>query len=377
MLRTELTAWLRLGETPGIGNEHARRLLAAFATPEAVFEARASALSQVVGGDLARSLLGSPKGFEALVETTWQWLNETGDGHAPRRILTLGDPAYPAALLAMVDPPLMLYVLGQPLPGPETGCIAIVGSRNPTPQGALDAEAFALHFAACGLTVVSGLAQGIDGAAHKGALDGATGSNPCATVAFVGTGLDRIYPPKNRALAHRIAAGGCLVSEYSLGTPPLPANFPRRNRLIAGLSLGTLVVEAGQPSGSLITARLAVEQGKDVFAVPGSIHSPQSRGCHALIRQGAKLVESAQDVMEELRLPGSAPAHGELFADSEAAGTDDPLLEAMGYAPVGVDALVARTGIAAAALQVRLLELELDGRVARLTGGLMQRIAAG
>jgi DNA processing protein len=377
MLRTELTAWLRLGETPGIGNEHARRLLAAFATPEAVFEARASALSQVVGGDLARSLLGSPKGFDALVETTWSWLTDTGADQAPRQILTLGDPAYPAALLAMADPPLMLYVLGRPLPGPEVGCIAIVGSRNPTPQGALDAEAFAQHFAACGLTVVSGLAQGIDGAAHRGALEGATETNPCATVAFVGTGLDRVYPPKNRALAHRIAAGGCLVSEYPLGTPPLPPNFPRRNRLIAGLSLGTLVVEAGQPSGSLITARLAVEQGKEVFAVPGSIHSPQSRGCHALIRQGAKLVESARDVMEELRLPVEAPARAGLFADEETRGAEDPLLEAMGHAPVGVDALVARTGIDPGTLQVRLLELELDGRVARLTGGLLQRIAAG
>lgn len=377
MLYSELAAWLRLGETPGVGNEHARRLLAAFATPQAVFDARESALSQVVGGDIARALHAEPAGFAALLETTWRWLNEAEPSGGERRIVTLGDAAYPVDLLAMVDPPLMLYLLGRALPGPEVGCIAMVGTRKPTPQGRLDALAFGRRFAENGLTVVSGLAQGIDGAAHEGALDGAVAANPCTTVAFVGTGLDRVYPARHRALAHRIAAGGCLVSEYSLGTPPLPNNFPRRNRLIAGLSLGTLVVEAAQPSGSLITARLASEQGKDVFAIPGSIHSEQSRGCHALIRQGAKLVESVQDVLEELRLPVQLSLSAALEAGDRDDRDEDGLLEAMGHAPVGVDALVARTGIDAATLQVRLLELELDGRVGRLTGGLLQRISAG
>ena len=390
MDRAELAAWLRLDGTPGLGRQRARQLLAAFASPQAVLQTEVAALAQVVGMPLAEALQQPPPGFDALLDTTWAWLQGTqekaedtaedagglqgpGPG-ASRRITVLGDSDYPAAFLTIEDPPLMLYLLGRPLPGPATGAIAIVGSRNPTPQGLEDAHAFAAHFAAAGLTVVSGLAQGIDGAAHEGALEGAAGSGRCATVAFVGTGLDRVYPRRHLKLAHRIAAAGCLASEYPLGTPPLPHNFPRRNRLIAGLALGTLVVEAAQPSGSLITARVANEQGKDVFAIPGSIHSPMSRGCHALIRQGAKLVESAQDVMEELRLPAAAaPGAMELAADDDAA--DDPLLEALGWAPAGIEALVARTGMPASTIQVRLLELELDGQVARMTGGLVQRMA--
>jgi len=370
MDRDELSAWLRLCATEGMGNEQVRRLLAAFASPQAVLDASSAARAQIVGQERAEALARPPAGFERQLATTLEWLDSRDDSGADRRILVLGDAAYPPGLLALDDPPLMLYLLGRPLPGPDTVGIAIVGTRNPTPQGVLDARAFARHFVDSGLCVVSGLAQGIDGAAHEGALDAGGPPEHNATVAFVGTGLDRVYPRQHRALAHRIAAGGCLVSEYALGTPPLPHNFPRRNRLIAGLSQGTLVVEAAQPSGSLITARLASEQGKEVFAIPGSIHAPQSRGCHALIRQGAKLVESAQDVLEELRLPSAAV--GVATADGL---PDDPLLDAMGHAPVGVDALVARTGIAAHDIQVRLLELELDGRVGRLTGGLVQRLA--
>ncbi|QHI98735.1 DNA-protecting protein DprA [Xylophilus rhododendri] len=377
MDRAELAAWLRLDVTPGVGRHSARKLLAAFGLPQAVLDASGAARAQVAGTSAADALAIPPPGFDKLLDTTWAWLNEAEPGGAARRIATLGDAHYPAALLNIEDPPLMLYLLGQELPGPRTPAIAIVGTRHPTPQGLQDAHAFARHFAQSGMTVVSGLAQGIDGAAHEGALDGALPDAPCATVAFVGTGLDRVYPRQHRALAHRIAAGGCLVSEYALGTPPVAHNFPRRNRLISGLTLGTLVVEATQPSGSLITARVAAEQGKEVFAIPGSIHAPQSRGCHALIRQGAKLVESAQDVLEELRLP-SASVHA---ATAQAPGEDDsagpdPLLEAIGHAPVSVDALVARTGIAAAQIQVQLLELELDGRIARLTGGLVQRLAS-
>ena len=254
----------------------------------------------------------------------------------------------------------------------------MVGTRNPTPQGTTNARQFAQHFSAAGLTVVSGLALGIDGAAHEGALAGAADApDTLATIAVVGTGLDRVYPSRHLALAHRIAQRGLIVSEYPLGTPPLPGNFPKRNRIIAGLSLGTLVVEAAQPSGSLITARLAAEQGKEVFAIPGSIHAPQSRGCHALIQQGAKLVASAQDVLEELQLPGTTTQA--LFAqDSTGAdaadATEDEVLDALGFDATGLDALVARTGIDAATLQVRLLELEMDGQVARLPGGLFQRM---
>lgn len=278
----------------------------------------------------------------------------------------------------------MLYLLGAPaFDLTQLGhSIAIVGSRNPTAQGAETARAFARAFGEAGIPVVSGLALGVDGAAHTGALEAGGGPDRLATVAVVGTGLDRVYPARHRELAHRIAAQGLIVSEYSLGTPPLNQNFPKRNRIIAGLSRGTLVVEAALRSGSLITARLAAEQGREVFAIPGSIHSPQSRGCHALIRQGAKLVESVGDVLEELRFDGSpAPKSGtspQQSLQAEPADANDPgLLGEMGFDPVSLDALCARTGYSAAELQARLLELELDGRVARLPGGLFQRVAAG
>lgn len=259
--------------------------------------------------------------------------------------------------------------------------MAIVGSRNPTPQGSANARQFARTLAAQGICVVSGLALGIDGAAHEGALDGAPPSAPGpATIAVIGTGIDRVYPRQHRDLAHRIAARGLIVSEYPLGTPPLPGNFPRRNRLIAGLSQGTLVVEAALQSGSLITARLASEQGKEVFAIPGSIHSPQSRGSHALIRQGAKLVETAQDVLEELRWPQAVLAMTNEAAGAVSAPDDDlnhphqELLQALGADPVSLDALQARTGLQTATLQAQLLELELAGQVGRLPGGLFQRL---
>jgi DNA processing protein len=250
----------------------------------------------------------------------------------------------------------------------------MVGSRNPTAQGSINARQFAQALSRAGLTVVSGLALGVDGAAHEGALDGAA-DDQLATIAVVGTGLDRVYPKQHRALAHRIAEHGVLLSEYPLGTPPLSANFPKRNRIIAGLSSGTLVVEAAVQSGSLITARLAAEQGKEVFAIPGSIHATQARGCHALIRQGAKLVESARDVLEELR-PGMAQPAPSTAPPVCAAAPEDALLETIGFSPVGLDALLARTGLDTATLQARLLELELTGHLARLPGGLFQRLAS-
>ena len=255
--------------------------------------------------------------------------------------------------------------------------VAVVGSRNPTPQGAANARQFAEALAQGGLTVVSGLALGVDGAAHEGALAGAM-QGQLATIAVVGTGLDRVYPRQHLDLAHRIAQRGVLLSEYPLGTSPLSSNFPRRNRIIAGLSRGTLVVEAALKSGSLITARLASEQGKDVFAIPGSIHTAQSRGCHALIKQGAKLVECAQDVIEELLPANLAPASGATGASSdglfETEEADDPVLDALGFDPTGLDALQARTGMATSTLQARLMELEIHGQVARLPGGLFQRM---
>jgi DNA processing protein len=406
MERDELAAWLRLSLSPGVGNGTARKLLAAFGLPQRIFEQPASALTQVVSSTLAQGLRSTPCELDALLATTWAWLEQDDAGGVRHQIVALGDTGYPQALLSLDDPPLMLYLLGtgkfkRNKPEALTNraqeaifnvankdpidpflSLAVVGSRNPTPQGAANARQFAKAMAQAGLTVVSGLALGVDGAAHEGALEGASGSNDAATtVAVVGTGLDRVYPKAHRDLAHRIAAHGLLVSEYPLGTPPLTANFPKRNRLIAGLSNGTLVVEAALKSGSLITARLTSEQGKDVFAIPGSIHAAQSRGCHALIKQGAKLVESAQDILEELKWPMQASNATTLIADSaypeRAEGlfdSDNVVLAALGFDPVGLDALQARCGLDTAELQAQLMGLELEGDVARLPGGLFQRL---
>ncbi len=270
----------------------------------------------------------------------------------------------------------MLYLMGQP-PAAWPEAIAVVGSRNPTPQGLANARNFSRSFAEAGVTVVSGLALGVDAAAHEGALDGAApGMLP--TIAVIGTGLDRVYPRQHLQLCHRIAQHGLIVSEYPLGTPPLAANFPKRNRIIAALSEGTVVVEAALKSGSLITARQAAEQGKDVFAIPGSIHSPQSRGCHALLKEGAKLVETAQEVLEELPKPQNLQRRALEVAPVQAdeRPAEGGLLGELGYDPVTLDALVARTGMATAPLQAKLLELELQGHLARLPGGLFQRVGA-
>lgn len=368
MLRPELAAWLRLLLTPGVGLESARKLLAAFGLPEAVFEQPSSVWQTVVGTRAARALEVVPDDLGAQVDRLLAWLAEGDDRHA----LTLGDPRYPAELLQMADPPLMLYVLGDVQALHHARRLAIVGSRNPTPQGETNARQFAQALGQAGVCVVSGLALGVDGAAHDGALLGGA-----PTVAVVGTGLDRVYPKRHLTLAHRIASQGAIVSEYPLGTPPLPENFPQRNRIIAGLSQGTLVVEAAVKSGSLITARLAAEQGREVFAIPGSIHAPQSRGCHALIRQGAKLVESAQDILEDLHFTTPAAVDAAVEASGSDHGEEDRLLQTMGYDPVSLDALQARTGLDTAHLQARLLELELSGDVARLPGGLLQRQGQG
>ena len=380
MDRDELSSWLRLELTPGVGNTTARQLMAAFGLPHQVFEASPNSLEQVVSARLRAALQQEPAALPTLLETTWQWLQDNPQQH---RVLVLGDPAYPQTLLNMEDPPLLLYGMGAVGAWASAGLnaatlqsLAVVGSRNPTPQGAANARAFAQALAEAGLTIVSGLALGVDGAAHEGALDGAA-DGQLATIAVVGTGLDRVYPRQHRDLAHRIAQRGILLSEYPLGTPPISANFPKRNRIIAGLARGTLVVEAALKSGSLITARLASEQGKDVFAIPGSIHSTQARGCHALIKQGAKLVESAQDILEELGTLTPElfpPANGPLPTVS--AEAEDELLGALGFGPLGLDALQARTGLDIATLQARLMEFEILGQVSRLPGGLFQRLVS-
>ncbi len=391
MTEQELHDWLRLSATPGLGNTAIRRLLARFGLPADVLAQTSAALESCITPAQARALHQPSPELQALQAATWAWLT-SAPAPLQRHVLTLGDADYPASLLETADPPVLLYITGharwfgaQGLAWPHRA-LAVVGSRNPTPQGALHARAFAQTLARQGVTVVSGLALGIDAAAHAGALEAATDTQP-ATIAVIGTGIDRVYPRANHPLAAQIAEQGWIVSEYHLGTPPLAQNFPKRNRLIAGLASGTLVVEAATASGSLVTARLASEQGREVFAIPGSIHAPQSKGCHALIRQGAKLVESVEDILEELpalggaaaRAPAAEPAPGATpgVAASNDQHEDQGLLQALGFDPVDLDSLCSRTGIDIASLQIQLLELELQGQVARLPGGLFQRLAAG
>ncbi len=380
MDRGELRAWLRLLLAPGLGAALSRRLLAALGSPQAIWDADEAALAWLKPRE-RKAVRAEVPTLDEQVELTWAWLQADTPVGAPRAVITLADERYPAALLqAAADPPVLLFAQGR-LDLLQAASLAVVGSRHPTPQGQDNARAFAHALSAAGVTIVSGLADGIDGAAHEGALDGAEAaglgvSGPGSTIAVVGTGLDRVYPRKHQALAHRIAREGLLISEFPLGTPPLPANFPKRNRIVAGLTRGTLVVEAALQSGSLITARLAGEMGREVLAIPGSIHSPQARGCHALIKQGAKLVETAQDVLEELNWATSVPPAGatvtHLAGDGEEGGDD--LLAAMGFDPVSQDALSARTGMGPAELGARLLDLELSGLVARLPGLLFQRL---
>jgi DNA processing protein len=363
----DFEAWFRLLETPRLGRQNARRLLAAFGSPEAVLGARGPALKQVVPAPLVAALTGKPpEPFGQRLEAATRWLA----GDAAHHALVLGDPAYPPRLLQSPDPPLLLFVRGSVEPLSRFS-LAIVGSRFPSAQGAENARAFAAALSTQGLVIVSGLALGIDAAAHQGALEGSA-----PTVAVLGAGPEQPYPTRNAALAGRIvAAGGALVSEYPPGAPPLAEHFPERNRIIAALSLGTLVVEAALKSGSLITARLASEAGREVFAIPGSIHLPQAKGCHALIKQGAKLVEVATDILEELDLQDVAHSGTEPNAQAPREAETDPVLAALGHDPATLDALAARTGWGAAELSAHLLQLEFAGRLARLPGGLYQRIA--
>jgi len=369
-------------------------LLRAFGEPAAVLSASRAQLSRIVAPALVDRVLAATA--RADTEAVARWLEDPAHS-----LIAWDDPDYPRALLDVGDAPPVLFHIGRRdlLNRPA---IAIVGSRNATPQGIATAREFAAALCAAGLTIVSGLAEGIDAAAHAGALEhtpdrGAArpeGSAAGSTIAVVGTGPDRVYPAKNRGLAARIAAEGALLSEYFPGTPARKENFPRRNRLISGLARGVLVVEATLSSGSLITARLAGEQGREVFAIPGSIHSPFARGCHKLIREGAKLVETAQDVLVELgwsqpAAAGSATGarvgggedgradalHGTPAEDAAGSGDGEAaqLLAAMGYDPVAVDALVARTGLPASEVGARLVQLQLQECVDALPGGLWQR----
>jgi len=356
---SELAAWLRLTLTPGIGGETQRNLLKTFGLPERIFDAGATALSRAVSPKQAELLHSYDA--QAGIEASLAWAAEPGNA-----ILTLVDAAYPQRLLQSSDPPTIVYVKGRAdlLNSPA---FAIVGSRNATPQGISNAESFAAALSDAGLTIVSGLALGIDAAAHRGGLRG-KGS----TVAVIGTGLDRVYPARNKELARDIAEEGAIISEFPLGTPALKENFPRRNRIISGLACGCLVVEAAERSGSLITARLAGELGRDVFAIPGSIHSPLSKGCHKLIKQGAKLVDDVRDILDELNLISASK--GEAAASTPVDPASARLLDCLGYDSCDVDTLAARCGLTAEKLYAILLQLELEGRIASLPGGRFQRI---
>ena len=411
----ELAAWLRLALARGLKPAALRALLGAFGLPQNVLEQRFAAVAAIAGADAARAALAEPgPDFPPRLEALQAWCAAPGN-----TLVTLADPAYPARLLAMPDPPTLLYVKGR-LDLLHARAVAVVGSRNATPQAVEDAARFARTLAAAGLTVVSGLALGVDGAAHRGAIDERGG-----TVAVIGTGADLVYPAAHHALAMQIAARGALASEWPLGTPARSANFPQRNRLIAALVEGVVVIEAAQRSGSLITARLANEMGRDVFALPGSIHAPLTRGCHGLIKQGAQLVETPQEVLDALNIgqpalaartpeaqqrkrgpkisvpleglqheasetlaftfesarpqPAKRNAGLELCASPPASlcAEGQRLLDALGHAPATLEILAQRTDMAEAVLHGTLLQLELAGHLDALPGGWFVRTSRG
>ena len=361
----EIALWLTLNQTPGLGNAALCQLLAKLGSPEAIYSASIKQLREVVDEDIARKI-NQGVDIDAIAPTL-NWLKKDN-----AHVVTLADSDYPKKLLEISNPPAVLYAIGH-LHWLNHPSIAMVGSRSATPQGEKNAEEFASSLCNYGLCVVSGMALGIDGAAHRGALK-ANG----ATIAVVGTGLDIVYPSRHRDLAHKIAERGLIISEFPLGTPSKAQNFPRRNRLISGLSLGCLVVEANIDSGSLITARLASEQGREVFAIPGSIHSPVTKGCHQLIKQGAKLVESTQDILEEIKnlLPQNSPT-GLIsnLIETPIAGPDtNTVLDLMGFDPINFDALQQQAVLTTEALSAMLMMLELDGKITVLRGNQYQRL---
>ncbi len=355
--RQELALWVALCNIHGLGNQGVCQLLKAFGEPKSVFDAPYSQLRQIVADKIAETISAGPD--VSSTESTLDWL-----ASEQNHLITLADTDYPKALLEIPDPPPLLYAKGQKK-WLNTPGIAVVGSRNASPQGEKNAEDFSQALANHGYTIISGMALGIDGAAHRGALK-ATG----ATIAVVGTGLDIVYPSRHRELAHQIAEQGLILSEFPLGTPSKAQNFPRRNRIISGLATGCLVVEANVQSGSLITARLAAEQGREVFAIPGSIHSPVSKGCHQLIKQGAKLVDNIQDIVDEL----GTITRENIFTESQTPPETNPLLDSMGFEPVTMEVLLERSGLTSDNLSAMLLMLELESRVASLPGGRYQRL---
>ncbi|WP_020183514.1 DNA-processing protein DprA [Methylotenera sp. 1P/1] len=366
-IEPDVAQWVALSLIDGVGSATLCQLLSQFGTPANVFAASRSQLRHIVSDNITAAICAGVD--EATIAPTLEWLSQPGN-----HLITLADSIYPKALLEIANPPALLYAKGQPdclsLP-----CLAVVGSRNATPQGEKNAEDFAENLSRHGLCIVSGMALGIDGAAHRGALKA-----NAPTIAVVGTGLDIVYPAKHRDLAHRIVNRGLIISEFPLGTPSKAQNFPRRNRIISGLSIGCLVIEANLDSGSLITARQAAEQGREVFAIPGSIHSPVAKGCHQLIKQGAKLVESTEDILSEIQpiLPlqphfNTSPI-GSLPERANASPEANTVLDSMGVDPIHFDVLLTATGLTVSALSTMLTLLELDGKISPLHGGKFQRL---
>ena len=363
---SDVALWLSLNQTIGLGNAGICQLLAKFGSPEAIYSASSHQLREVVDEATAQKILNGVN-LDA-IRPTLDWLKKD---HT--HVITLADKAYPQAILEISNPPVVLYALGHTHWLNEP-CIAMVGSRSSTPQGEKNAEDFAESLCNYGLCVVSGMALGIDGAAHRGTFK-SVGKNKGATIAVVGTGLDIVYPSRHRDLAHKIAERGLIISEFALGTPSKAQNFPRRNRIISGLSLGCLVVEANIDSGSLITARLAIEQGREVFAIPGSIHSPVAKGCHQLIKQGAKLVENTADILEELKnmLTNVSPL-GLMTQMGGNAPEPNTVLDCMGFDPIDFETVLSVSGLTIDGLSAMLMVMELEGKITTLSGGKYQRL---
>ncbi|MBS1174063.1 MAG: dprA [Burkholderiaceae bacterium] len=378
---TEIELWLKLMSTEGVGDVTAQLLLKSFGLPEQIFAQSHTSLTRVVSDRVARALLGTADDeFKQLLERTRAWGEQAGN-----HIISLSCPTYPQHLLSTADPPVLLYVKGRIdlLNAPRT--LAMVGSRNATAQGIKNTEWFAEELAQGGCQIVSGLALGIDAAAHRGALNAYHKSPNVAgsTIAVIGTGCDIIYPARNRELTYAIAEQGVIISEFPLGAKAQPSHFPRRNRIISGLSQGVLVVEAALQSGSLITARQALEQNREVFAIPGSIHSPLSKGCHALIKQGAKLVECAQDILDELQPTYplyATDTHKLSESDTQSTGalalsnSAQHILDALGHDPCDVDTLASRVQMDVGKLLAELMELELSGMVEKRAGQIYVRL---
>ncbi|NOU41472.1 MAG: DNA-protecting protein DprA [Methylotenera sp.] len=364
----EKSLWISLGNIRGVGPQTFCQLLNVFGSPSHIYAASLKQLKEVVSDQIACEI-NQGVNHDALADSL-HWLSL-----ASNHLVTLADAEYPQALLEIADPPPFLYAKGN-LALLNQPSIAIVGSRNASVQGEKNAEAFAHDLCGYGLCIVSGLALGIDGAAHRGALKAGG-----ATIAVVGTGLDIVYPAKHRDLAHQIVERGLVVSEFALGTPSKPQNFPKRNRIISGLSLGCLVVEANLQSGSQITARMAAEQGREIFAIPGSIHSPMSKGCHQLIKQGAKLVDCLQDIAEELKLneklnqlENETVAKANRPDSSKEENSSNLIVKIMGFEAMTLEQIVTISGLTVSEVSSMLMLLELEGKLASLAGGQYQKI---